>query len=137
MSILFSSFYQNLGLVWSHTRSHRECCFESTDHAMTPLYAKTRLHYTLYHAALTASSRHKLFKSWFRSKIDRRQSEKGIRMKTRIKINVLSSFRRSIEIQMILQLTALWIYRKKGNSINQLLQLTEELNWKLNEAIRS
>ncbi len=59
------------------------------------LYAKTRiskkgkaeLRYALYHAAFTASSRHKLVKSWFESKIDKRQSEKGIGMKTRIKLS--------------------------------------------------
>jgi transposase len=59
------------------------------------LYAKTRiskkgkaeLRYALYHAAFTASSRHKLMKSWFQSKIEKRQNEKGIGMKTRIKLS--------------------------------------------------
>ena len=53
------------------------------------LYAKTRiskkgkteLRYALYHAALTASSRHTFMKIWFQSKIEKRQNEKGIGMK--------------------------------------------------------
>ncbi len=48
---------------------------------------KAELRYALYHAALTASSRHKLMKGWFQSKIDKRQNEKGIGMKTRIKLS--------------------------------------------------
>ena len=48
---------------------------------------KAELRYALYHAAFTASSRHKLFKSWFQLKIEKRQNEKGIRMKTRIKLS--------------------------------------------------
>jgi len=48
---------------------------------------KAELRYALYHAAFTASSRHKLFKSWFQLKIEKRQNEKGIRMRTRIKLS--------------------------------------------------
>ncbi len=48
---------------------------------------KTELRYALYHAALTASSRHKLMKNWFQTKIEKRQNEKGIGMKTRIKLS--------------------------------------------------
>lgn len=48
---------------------------------------KTELRYALYHAAFVASSRHKLFKQWFQTKIENRQNEKGIGMKTRIKLS--------------------------------------------------
>ncbi len=48
---------------------------------------KTELRYALYHAALTASSRHKLMKGWFESKTKKRENEKGIGMKTRIKLS--------------------------------------------------
>jgi len=48
---------------------------------------KTELRYALYQAAFTASTRHKLMKSWFQSKIENRQNEKGIAMKTRIKLS--------------------------------------------------
>ncbi len=48
---------------------------------------KTELRYALYHAAFTASSRHKLFKHWFQTKTEKRQGEKGIGMKTRIKLS--------------------------------------------------
>lgn len=48
---------------------------------------KTELRYALYHAALTASSRHKFMKIWFESKIKKREKEKGIGMKTRVKLS--------------------------------------------------
>lgn len=48
---------------------------------------KTELRYALYQAAFTASTRHKLMKSWFESKIESRKNEKGIAMKTRIKLS--------------------------------------------------
>jgi transposase len=48
---------------------------------------KTELRYAMYHAALTASSRHKLMKTWFESKTKKREQEKGIGMKTRIKLS--------------------------------------------------
>jgi len=48
---------------------------------------KAELRYALYHAAFTASSRHKLFKNWFQLKTEKRQNEKGIGMKTRIKLS--------------------------------------------------
>ena len=48
---------------------------------------KTELRYAMYHAALTASSRHKLMKTWFESKTKKREKEKGIGMKTRIKLS--------------------------------------------------
>ena len=47
---------------------------------------KTELRYALYHAALTASTRHKFMKTWFESKVKNREKEKGIGMKTRIKL---------------------------------------------------
>ena len=48
---------------------------------------KAELRYALYHAAFTASSRHKFMKSWFESKTEQRKNEKGIGMKTRIKLS--------------------------------------------------
>lgn len=48
---------------------------------------KSELRYALYHAALTASSRHKFMIQWFKSKTNKRQKEKGIGMKTRIKLS--------------------------------------------------
>lgn len=62
---------------------------QSSPHAKAKISkkGKTELRYALYHAAFTASTRHKLIKQWFQSKIEKRVNEKGIGMKTRIKLS--------------------------------------------------
>lgn len=72
------------GLDLSANRSGQSSAFAK---AKISKKGKTELRYALYHAAFTASTRHKLMKNWFQTKIAKRQNEKGIIMKTRIKLS--------------------------------------------------